>query len=113
MISSKSDEKLKGALAYLGFWITGIFFLLTEKKNSYIRFHSIQSILVFGALTLLYIIFQIVPIIGWLVWALISKVYEGTAFFIWVVLMWKAYNGEKYKLPYFGDLAEKQLSKIK
>lgn len=108
-----SDDKLKGAIAYLGWWVTGIVFLLTEKKNEYIRFHAMQSTVVFGTITLLYIILGIVPIIGWIIGFILSFVMWPLAFVIWLVLMWKAYNGEKYKLPYFGDLAERQLTKLK
>ena len=110
---NSSNEKLMGAVTYLGWWVTGLIFLLIEKKNEYIRFHAMQSILVFGAITLLYIVLGIVPILGWLIALILSPLIALAAFILWLVLMWKAYNGEKYKLPYFGNLAEKQLSKLK
>ena len=103
------NEKLMGALAYLGWWVTGIIFLLIEKKNPYVRFHAMQSIVVFGSISLLNIVLGIIPIFGWL---LLPIIWIG-GFVLWLILMWKAYSGEKYKLPYFGDLAEKQLVKFK
>jgi len=102
-----------GALAYLLGPVTGIVLLLTEKKSEYIRFHAMQSTIVFGAFLLLYLVFGIVPVLGWIIAILLSPILTLLSFVLWLVLMWKAYNGEKYKLPYFGDLAEKQLAKLK
>lgn len=107
------DEKLKGAVAYLLGPITGILLILVEKKSGYIRFHAMQSTLVFGAVILINLVLGIVPILGWIIALIISPILALVSFIIWLVLMWKAYSGEKYKLPYFGDLAEKQLTKLK
>ena len=104
---------MMGALAYLLGPVTGIVLLLTEKKSEYIRFHAMQSTIVFGAFLLLYLVFGIVPVLGWIIAILLSPILTLLSFVLWLVLMWKAYNGEKYKLPYFGDLAEKQLAKLK
>jgi len=113
MAENSGNEKIMGAVAYLGWWVTGVILLLVEKKNQYVRFHAMQSIMVFGAMTLLYIVLGIIPILGWLVALILSPIIGIAAFVLWLVLMWKAYSGEKYKLPYFGDLAEKQLAKLK
>lgn len=110
--SSASNENLLGALAYLLGPITGIILLLVEKSNSFIRFHAMQSTLVFGALFLLNIALGIVPVLHWLIAVLISPVISLISFILWIILMWKAFNGEKYKLPYFGELAEKYLEKL-
>ena len=108
-----SSEKMMGAVAYLLGPVTGVLLLLTEKKNAYVRFHAMQSTLVFGGMILLYVVLAIVPIIGWLILVVLSSILPLVSFILWLVLMWKAYNGEKYKLPYFGNLAEKQLEKMK
>lgn len=110
---SSSDEKLKGAVSYLLGPITGIVFLLLEKENKYIRFHAMQSTLVFGAILLLHVALGIIPVLGWIIALIFSPIIALVCFILWIVLMWKAYNGEKYKLPYFGNLAEKQLEKLK
>lgn len=106
------DEKLIGALAYLLGPITGIVLLLTQKKNQFVRFHAMQSTIVFGGLWLLYIILGIIPILGWIIAILISPLFMLGSFILWIFLMWKAFQGEKFKVPYFGDLAEKQLSRL-
>lgn len=109
---SPSDENIKGAGAYLLGPATGIALLLIEKKSDYVRFHAMQSTLVFGALLLLSVVLEIIPILGWLIAVLISPVFSLVAFILWIFLMWKAFSGERYKLVYFGDLAERYLRKL-
>jgi len=92
------------ALCYFGVWLTGIIFLLIEKKDKFIRFHAMQSLIVFGFLT----IASFVPIIGWRLSPLLTLL--GLVF--WVVLMVKAYQGEEFELPYVGRLARQWLEKI-
>lgn len=110
---SDSDQKLKAAVSYFLGPITGILFLLIEKKNEFIRFHAMQSTLVFGGYFILNIVLGIIPVIGLIIAVIISPILGIAAFILWLFLMWKAYNGEKYKLPYIGDVAEKQLAKMK
>ena len=104
---------IEALLAYLLGFVTGLIFLLIEKNNKFVRFHAMQSTLVFGGIILLYIVLALVPIIGWLILVVLSAILPLVSFILWLVLMWKAYNGERYKLPYFGNLAEKQLAKMK
>jgi uncharacterized membrane protein len=96
------EPNVAGLLCYVAGWVSGLVFLLLEKKDKFVRFHAIQSIIVFGAINLAYFIFFRIPyiwFIGWIFWAL------GVV--LWIVLMVKAYQGEKYKLPISGNLAEK------
>jgi uncharacterized membrane protein len=92
---------LAGLLCYLGVWITGIIFLVLEQKNKWVRFHAVQSIVVFGAL------FLISALLGWIPFAgpVFSAIIGITGFILWIVLMVKAHNGESYKLPIAGDIA--------
>lgn len=102
-----------GAVSYLLGPITGIGILLVEKKDQYVRFHAMQSTVVFGAIFLLHVVLAIVPVLGWIIAIILSPIIMIASFVLWIVLMWKAYSGEKYKLPYFGDVAERQLAKLK
>ncbi|MEM2874063.1 MAG: DUF4870 domain-containing protein [Candidatus Nanoarchaeia archaeon] len=99
------DENVAAALSYLLGVISGLVFLLAEKKNAFVRFHAAQSIVTFLSLAILSIIFGLVPFAGVAFSALLSIV----ALVLWVVLMYKAYKGEKYKLPIVGDMVEKWL----
>jgi len=91
------------ALAYVLGWISGLFFLFME-KDDYVRFHAMQSIVVFGALTIL----SMVPVVGWILTPIVLL--AGLA--LWLILIVKAYQGEKFKLPYIGNWVEKQLGRL-
>jgi len=106
---SAGNENLMGAAAYLLGFVTGIIFLLVEKESKFVRFHAMQSTILFGAAFIANIALGFIPILGWLVGLLISLM----AFILWIVLMWKAFQGEMYKVPYIGNLAEQQLAKMK
>ena len=101
--SMELDENVAGLLCYVLVWISGLVFFLMEKKNKFVRFHALQSIIVFGALTLASIIIGWIPVIGWVINSLIWVL----AIVLWILLMIKAYQGEKFKLPWAGNLAEK------
>ena len=101
--STGLDENVAGLLCYVLGWISGLVFFLIENKNKFVRFHALQSIIVFGVLTLASIVIGWIPIIGWVINGLIWVL----AVVLWILLMIKSYQGEKFKLPWAGDLAEK------
>lgn len=96
------SPNITGLLCYLGIWITGIIFFILEQKNKWVRFHAAQSIVVFGGLSIVNAILGWIPIIGLFFTVIIWIV----GIILWILLMSKAYNGEFYKLPLAGDLAE-------
>jgi uncharacterized membrane protein len=104
--SMNMEENVASLLCYLLLWLTGIIFYLVEKENKTVRFHAMQSILTFLPLTVLSIIFSalswFVPFM-WVLGGLISLL----TVILWLVLLIKAYQGEKFKLPIVGDIAEK------
>ena len=104
----KSNDNLMGAVAYLGWFVTGLILLLIEKKSKFVRFHAMQSTLLFGGIFIANVVLGFVPILGWLLGLLLSLL----SFVLWIVLMWKAFQGEMYKLPYVGEMTDKQLSKM-
>ena len=101
--STGLQENVAGLLCYVLGWVSGLIFILLENENRFVRFHAAQSIIVFGALTIIWVPLQLIPplafFVGWLI--------GGISFVLWVVLMVKAYQGVMYKLPIAGDLAEK------
>ncbi len=103
--STGMTQNLAGLLCYLAGWITGLIFFLIEKENRFVRFHAMQSLITFGGLGVLLFILSFVPILGWLVMMGLYVV----GFILWIVLMVKAYQGEMFKLPVIGDLAEKNI----
>ena len=103
------EPNVAGLLCYLGGWITGIVFLVIEQKNKFVRFHALQSIVTFGALTVASALLSWIPLVGGFFGAIIGIL----AFILWIILMVKAFQGERYKLPWAGDLAEKWLNSVK
>ena len=100
--STGFDANVAAALSYLVGFVTGIIFLLVEKDNRFVRFHAMQSTLVFAGIVALDILLQIVPILGALV---VVFVVIPLSAILWLVLMFKAYQGEEFKLPLVGQMA--------
>ena len=99
------EPNIAGLLCYVAGWVSGIIFLILEKENQFVRFHAVQSIVVSGAYTVAVIVLSFIPVIGWVIGWLLGV----GAFILWIILMFKAYQGQKYKLPWAGNFAEKQL----
>ncbi|MCX6816424.1 MAG: DUF4870 domain-containing protein [Candidatus Beckwithbacteria bacterium] len=99
------EEKTAGALAYVLGWVSGLVFLLAEKDNKFVRFHAMQALMFFAAMTVL----SFVPVIGWL----LSPFVLIVSFVVWLLAIYKAYNGQEFELPVVGKLARKQLAKMK
>jgi uncharacterized membrane protein len=93
--STGLEENVAGLLCYLVGWVSGLVFFLIEKDSQFVKFHAMQSIITFGACAIL----SFIPVVQWFIWVL--------ALVLWIILMIKAYHGEKFKLPFIGDLAEK------
>ena len=112
--SLNMGENIEGALCYLLGWLTGIIFYLIEKENEFVRFHARQSILVFLPLSILSFIFSggfmfggALFWSGWFFFVAIGWLISLLMFILWLVLMFKAYQGERFKLPIVGDIAER------
>jgi len=102
--STGLNQNVAGLLCYLAGWITGLIFFLIEKENRFVRFHAMQSIITFGSLTVLSIIFGFMPLL-WILMPILGIL----QLILWVILMVKAYQGELFKLPMIGDIAEKNI----
>jgi len=112
--TSGVEENVAGLLAYALWWITGIIFLLIDKRPS-VRFHAAQSIVLFGGLTAIQ--FVLGAVIGGTammgsffamgsMYALIFTLLRFLGIVLWILCMVKAYQGERFKLPFVGDIAE-------
>lgn len=102
------DENLAALLSYILGFVTGIIFFILEKESKFVKFHAMQSILFSAAAMVLSFILGLIPILGWLLAMLLPFVY----LVLWIILMLKAYKNVWYKLPFIGDIAEKQASNI-
>jgi uncharacterized membrane protein len=107
-------ENVAGALCYLLGFITGVLFLVLEpyNKSKFVRFHAFQSIFfhvsfiafwivrIFLAFLLPWALHMLVTLLSLCIWL--------GGFALWLFLMFKAYNNERFKIPIIGDIAEKQ-----
>jgi uncharacterized membrane protein len=117
--STGMSANVAGLLCYVATWITGIIFVVLEKKSTFVKFHAWQSIITFGALTVIQIIMSILGaiavstlsfglwrfanVLGIIVWVITVG--------LWIALMLLAYQGKMWKVPLAGNWAEKQASK--
>ncbi len=107
------SENIEGALCYSFGFVTGIIFLLLEDDNKFVKFHALQSIIVFLPLFAIYFIILFFPMVGILMnmmsWPIVIPIFSFIIVIFWLFMMYKALIGERYKLPIVGDFAEKQL----
>jgi len=107
-LSMGLDKHVASGLCYVLGWVTGLIFFILEKEDQDVRFHAMQSIVVFGGISLLNIALSI-SLVGIPLIPIVAII----GFILWILLIIKGFQGEKYKLPYVGDLAEKWASQIK
>jgi uncharacterized membrane protein len=116
--SQQMSENVAGLLCYVLAWVTGLIFYFIDKRP-YVRFHASQSIVLFGGLHIVYFVlagfFGFSFLAGgfaglgfaWLLYGVLDLV----AFILWILLMIKAYQGERFRVPVVADLAEKIFGK--
>ncbi len=104
--SSGLDANVAAALTYALGWITGVLFLLTEPQNRFVRFHAMQSSILFGALSVACVLLQMIPLLGMLIAVFVVIPVSAV---LWLILMFRAYQGDRFKLPVVGDMAEQRI----
>jgi len=116
--STGLDPNIAALLAYLLGWVGGLIFFLIEKDSLYVRFHAMQSILLSGAAVVIIIVLQIFTFILGVISSIFALIISllfivvGLGFLaVWILMMVKAYQGEAYKLPFIGDMAENIVNK--
>ena len=87
-------------------WVTGLAFLLFEQENRFVKFHALQSVIVFGVLSMAWMIALSMSFLGLF---LAFFVIAPLSAILWLILMYKAYQGERFKVPFAGDMAEQRL----
>jgi uncharacterized membrane protein len=100
--STGLQANVAALLCYVAGFITGIIFFVIEKDNKFVKFHAMQSIILFAGTFALQMMFVFLPIFIFLI-----PILNLAVLILWIILMIKAYNGEQFKLPVIGDLAEK------
>lgn len=103
--STGLDVNLAAVIAYALGFVTGIILLVVEKDSKFVRFHAWQSTITFGGLFVVNVVLGVIPILGWLISFLLIPV----TLILWIILMVKAFQGETFKLPIIGDIAQQQV----
>ena len=109
-------ENVAGTLCYSVGWITGLVFYLIDKRP-FVRFHAAQSLVTFGGLHIVRVCLGLVfgygvmfgGMMGWSGFSLglaIISLLGLLSLVLWIVCMVKAFQGERFKLPIAGDVAE-------
>jgi uncharacterized membrane protein len=108
-----------GALAYVLGPITGVLFLVLEKDSPFVRFHAAQSVAAGVVMIALWIILSVlgailavVPIIGWLIGLALTLVVGLGSFVLWLLLMFRAYQGSEWEVPGLGGQARRLASRV-
>jgi uncharacterized membrane protein len=110
--STGVDPRLSALLCYTAWWVSGLIFLIIEQQHREVRFHAAQSLVLFGGLSILIAVlsfgsvgmlmisggaFQVARWLVYLVWL--------AAVVLWLVLMYRTYQGDTWRVPLAGDLA--------
>lgn len=112
-------ENVAGALCYVLGWLTGIIFLVVDKRHS-VRFHAAQSIVVFGGLTVIYWVIGAMFAtsiafgafgMGWSFGYAIFMIVRLVFLVLWIFLMFKAYQGEQFRVPIAANIADSLVGK--
>jgi uncharacterized membrane protein len=105
--TSGLQENVAGLLCYLLGWVTGIIFLLIDKRP-FVRFHAAQSIVVFGGLSVIHAVLSF-AFLGsgmWGLWFMIVRIVDLLGLILWIVLMVQAYQGKMFEVPIAAGIAK-------
>lgn len=112
--STGVDPRLSALLCYTAWWVSGLIFLIIEQQHRAVRFHAAQALVLFGGLSVVIGVLSVLSI-GMLMVSggafqaarvLVYLVWIG-AVAIWLVLMYRTYSGQTWRVPLAGNLAAK------
>lgn len=109
MNQTDPSRNIVAALSYLLGFITGVVILFVEKDDKFVRFHAMQSTVLFLSLFVINLVMGIIfEPLG--LFALFGGIIENIIFIIfviiWLISMIKAFKGQIFKWPIAGRIAE-------
>jgi uncharacterized membrane protein len=117
MQNQKSALGLDGNVtALLGYiiWIVALVSLLIEKENKFVRFHAVQSLLYHAAIIVAFIALTIITVFLSFISGTLASLFSMLYMLLWlgvlvgiILLAVKSFQGQMFKLPIIGDMAEK------
>jgi uncharacterized membrane protein len=111
-------ENVAGLLCYVCGWVTGLIFFLIDKRP-FVRFHAVQSMVVFGGLQIIYAVLAKVFFGSFLVSSvrlfslesLLLSAIQLVAMVLWIILMVKSYQHEKFRVPIAAGISDSLVGK--
>jgi len=97
-----SASRLGAVLAYVGGLLSGIIVILVERRDPFVRFHAMQSIVTFAVVLVAHLVLRSLGRLG----AVAVVPFVISVVCLWIALMVQAWKGERYHLPYLGAFAE-------
>lgn len=114
------ESNVAGALSYLLGALTGVLFLVIDKDRPFVRFHAMQSIVFSVAWIAVWIVLFVVgvvlgaiPVLGWIVELFLSLAVAVIGFVLWVYLMYQAFQGHEWEIPFIGPQARKFAAQVR
>jgi uncharacterized membrane protein len=108
------DPRLAAALAYLAWWVSGALVWLVERERRLVRVHAMQSLLVFGIISLTWATLWggsfavlILSASGFFLLQRLAQLVLLAGFVIWAVCLWQVSRDLGFRLPWAGALAER------
>ncbi|HEY7419067.1 MAG TPA: hypothetical protein VH593_28050 [Ktedonobacteraceae bacterium] len=103
------DPRLESVLCYALGWLSGLILLFVEKQNREVRYHALQSVIIFGGLNILVWVLGAIPIISFLLVPFLWFVTLAA----WIGLMVTAYINYPIKIPVVSEYADRYVDRIR
>ena len=103
----KLDPDLAGAMCYLFLCLSGLVFFLLETENKRVRFHAMQSLVLFSIVGLIQVASLLLSVFAnpFLLWDFIKTFVFIFGFILWLTMVIQTSRGRTIRLPFIGDAA--------
>lgn len=106
--STGLEIRVAAMLCYALGFVTGLIFLAVEKNSRFVKFHALQSTLLFASLFIISVVFAFIPLIGWFFNMLLVPVTLAC----WIVCMLLALQERRFLVPVIGPIADRESSRF-
>nr|WP_296979281.1 hypothetical protein [Thermobacillus sp. ZCTH02-B1] len=106
--STGLEVRIAAMLCYALGFVSGLIFLAVEKNSRFVKFHALQSTLLFGSLFIINVAFSFIPLIGWLLNLLLVPL----SFVCWIACMLLALQERKFMVPFIGPIADRESARF-
>jgi uncharacterized membrane protein len=102
--STGLEARVAAMLCYALGFITGLIFLAVEQNSRFVKFHALQSTLLFSSLFIINVAISFIPLIGWF----FGMLFVPLALACWIACMLLALQGKKFMVPFIGPIADRE-----